>query len=105
MRAIDIDTLEWFQIKCVGLDEPMILIRKPHILELDIIEAEPVRHGRWEHVKKHLWHKDGGEIDMWYLDYGYHNGPGCEVCGASVCEHCEPDWEELECDYGYYICT
>lgn len=48
MRAIDIDTLEWFQIKCVGFDEPMILIRKPHILELDIIEAEPVRHGRWE---------------------------------------------------------
>ena len=46
MRAIDIDKLEWFQVK-LSNGETGIYIRKPHINELDIIEAEPVRHGAW----------------------------------------------------------
>lgn len=75
------------------------------ICDAPAVDAEPVRHGWWEHTKKHLWHKENGKIDMWYLDCGYHNGPGCEVCGVSVCEHCEPDWEEMECKYGHYICS
>ena len=70
------------------------------------VDAEPVRHGRWEYVKKHLWHRDkNGEVDMWYLDHGFHNGPGCEVCGLSVCEHCKPDWAEQECEVGYFVCS
>ena len=46
MRAINIDTLEWFQVK-LSDGSTGIYIRKPHVLDLDIIEAEPVRHGRW----------------------------------------------------------
>ena len=70
------------------------------------IEAEPVRHGRWIHVKKHLWRKDkNGKIDMWQLDCGYHNGPECEVCGIAICEHCHEDWADLECDVGYHVCS
>lgn len=70
------------------------------------VDAEPVRHGRWEHTKKHLWHKNkDGEVDMWRLDCGYHNGPSCELCYESFCEHCDPDWAEYECEIGYYVCS
>ena len=70
------------------------------------VDAEPVRHGSWKHTQKHLWHKDmNGEIDMWYVDHGYHNGPGCEICGRSFCEHCDPNWAEDECNIGYYVCS
>lgn len=48
MKAINVDTLEWFQVT-FGMDkQKAILILKPHINNLDIIEAEPVRHGHWE---------------------------------------------------------
>ena len=43
MKAIDVDTLEWFQVK-LSDGSTGIYIRKPHVLDLDIIEAEPVRH-------------------------------------------------------------
>lgn len=70
------------------------------------VDAEVVRHGTWEHVKKHLWYKnDSGEVDMWRLDHGFHNGPECEVCGKCFCGHCEPDWAENECEIGYYVCS
>lgn len=70
------------------------------------VDAEPVRHGEWKHIKKHLWHKDEkGEIDMYYLDFGFHNGPGCEICGECICANCEPDWAEKECRIGYYVCS
>ena len=29
-----------------------------------------------------------GSIDIWVLDYDYHNGPGCAKCGISWCHHC-----------------
>lgn len=47
IRAINVDTLEWFQVK-LSDGSAGIYIRKPHVLDLDIIEAEPVRHGHWE---------------------------------------------------------
>lgn len=31
----------------------------------------------------------GDEIDMWVMDYEYHNGPGCQVCHWSCCQHCD----------------
>ena len=47
---------------------------------------------------KHDWARDkNGEIDMWAMDVGFHNGPMCKRCYHSVCEHCEPDWDEDEC--------
>lgn len=27
-------------------------------------------------------------LDEWVLDEGFHNGPGCEVCGMTWCMHC-----------------
>lgn len=37
----------------------------------------------------HKWRlDDGGLVDRFALDEGYHNGPGCEVCGYSFCIHC-----------------
>ena len=44
MRAIDVDKLEWFQVN-LSNGETCILIRKPHIDELPIIDAEPIRNG------------------------------------------------------------
>lgn len=46
----------------------------------------------------HEWYLDeDGYIDMWRLDEDYHNGPACSLCGEYICEHCLPDWKELEC--------
>ena len=70
------------------------------------VELEPVRHGSWKHIKKHLWYKDdNGDVDMWYVDHGYHNGPGCKICGERFCEHCDPNWADDECEIGYYVCS
>lgn len=65
-----------------------------------------VRNGRWIYSRKHLWYKDkNGEIDMWRLDIGFHNGPECQVCHASFCEHCTPNFDDEECDVGHYYCS
>jgi hypothetical protein len=70
------------------------------------IEAEPVRHGRWIETRKHLWKKDDdGEIDKWAWDYEFHNGPSCEICHATPCEHCEPDYDEKQNCREHYMCS
>lgn len=54
---------------------------------------------------KHDWIRDDdGEIDMWALDVGFHNGPMCKRCHSSVCEHCNPDWDEEECEVDEMRC-
>lgn len=55
---------------------------------------------------KHTWRKDkSGEIDDFAWEADYHNGVICEVCGQTVCVHCNPDYDELEdCEEEYYIC-
>lgn len=45
---------------------------------------------------KHSWKIHDGEVDMFVIDIGIHNGPGCEACGFTVCEHCERSWENLD---------
>ena len=72
MRVVNIDTLEWFQVK-LSDGSTGIYIRKPHVLDLDIIEAEPVRHGRW--------------IETDYFDA--HKVPiyECSVCFKEVADH------------------
>lgn len=48
---------------------------------------------------KHDWKLDkNGEIDMWAMESGYHNGPMCKRCYHSVCVHCEPNWDDDECE-------
>ena len=41
MRLIDVDVLEWFQVK-LSNGETCILIRKPHITHIPTIDAVPV---------------------------------------------------------------
>ena len=70
------------------------------------IEAEPVKHGRWIFTNKHLWCKDeDGNVDEWEWDAGFHNGPECQVCHATPCVHCTPNWAETECEKGHYYCS
>ena len=57
--------------------------------------------------RKHTWKKDeNGEIDTFAWDLDYHNGVVCEVCGKTVCVHCNPNYDKLEdCKSEYiYIC-
>lgn len=54
---------------------------------------------------KHDWKLDkNGEVDMWALSVGYCNGPMCNRCHTSVCEHCNPDWDEEECVIDEHRC-
>ena len=73
---------------------------------LPAADVAPVRHGRWIHSRKHLWYKNkNGEIDMWRLNIGFHNGPECQVCHASFCQHCTPNFDDEECYVGHYYCS
>lgn len=31
------------------------------------------------------------QINMWRLEYGFHNGPECQKCHEIFCEHCCPE--------------
>jgi hypothetical protein len=55
---------------------------------------------------EHDWKRNkDGSIDMWALDVGYHNGPMCQRCYESFCEHCNPHWDkEGHCVEDYYKC-
>ena len=47
---------------------------------------------------KHDWFCDeDGEIDMWAMESGFHNGPMCQRCYHSECHHCNPYWDNDEC--------
>lgn len=47
----------------------------------------------------HVLRRDeDGEIDLFVLSEGYHNGPGCVVCDDSWCHHCDGKIEP--CDGG-----
>lgn len=60
-----------------------------------------IKHG------KHTWKKnENGEIDDFAWDYDYHNGVVCEVCGETVCVHCNPDYMELDdCEEEHWSCS
>lgn len=36
---------------------------------------------------------EGGYIDTFRLDIDHHNGPECERCGQTWCQHCQPTVE------------
>lgn len=48
---------------------------------------------------EHHWIKSFGEIDIFALEYGYHNGPKCADCGYEFCHHCNPDGYKTECEF------
>jgi hypothetical protein len=37
-----------------------------------------------------LVRREDGSVNEWVLDddNNFHNGPGCELCGQSWCQHC-----------------
>jgi len=44
----------------------------------------------------HKWVEidEGGDIDYMAMHSEQHNGPACENCGLTFCEHCQ-DWRDL----------
>lgn len=48
-----------------------------------------------------LRRKKDGRVDSFFLEYAYHNGPGCVLCHKSWCHHCR-DSVEL-CEHSYTI--
>ena len=50
-----------------------------------------------------LYKDENGNIDIWRLDSGDHNGPECERCQVSWCQHCGES-QLKECP-GFYIKT
>lgn len=52
-------------------------------------------------MAKHDFVRDSqGRIDVWQMDYGYHNGPRCIRCDEVWCEHCDRDIYDEECPNG-----
>ena len=46
----------------------------------------------------HKWKcYEDGRIDLFVTDKGFHNGPGCTVCGFTFCHHCNPEGIDTEC--------
>lgn len=37
----------------------------------------------------HNWQVRDGEVEMFVLAGGFHNGPSCTRCGYSFCHHCQ----------------
>lgn len=37
----------------------------------------------------HKLRRHDGEVDIFVLNYGFHNGPGCIKCGDEWCHHCK----------------
>lgn len=51
----------------------------------------------------HRWQlNEYGEVDIWALDYGYHNGPKCTRCGRTFCQHCHRTVYVEECPGDIY---
>lgn len=42
-------------------------------------------------TKRHVWAENDydGNVDVFGLEFGHHNGPRCVNCGYSFCHHCE----------------
>lgn len=69
-------------------------------------DVEPVKHGRWVKSRKHKWKLDrSGKIDLWAWASDFHNGPECEICFATPCVHCKPDWEKTICSVLHFECS
>lgn len=56
--------------------------------------------------EKHQWRKGkDGKIDMFAYSCGFCNGPVCERCSESFCEHCHPEgFDEGPCVVEEYKC-
>ena len=77
-------------------------------IAIQALEKQIPKKPKYTHIKygKHTWEKkENGEIDDFAWDYDYHNGVVCEVCGKTVCVHCNPQYDRLtDCEDEYYNC-
>lgn len=69
------------------------------------LTPKPLIH-KHEEFPEHQWRRNEyGNIDEFAMGFGYHNGPVCERCGYSFCEHCEPNgWKNTDCVIDEYFC-
>ena len=81
---------------------------KANEMAIQALEKQIPKKPKSTHIKygKHTWaKKENGEIDDFAWDYDYHNGVVCEVCGKTVCVHCNPQYDRLtDCEDKYYNC-
>ena len=81
---------------------------KANEMAIQALEKHIQKKPKSTHIKygKHTWaKKENGEIDDFAWDYEYHNGVVCEVCGKTVCVHCNPQYDRLtDCEDEYYNC-
>ena len=79
-----------------------------YAMAIKALEKQIPKKPKSTHIKygKHTWaKKENGEIDDFAWDYEYHNGVVCEVCGKTVCVHCNPQYDRLtDCEDEYYNC-
>lgn len=40
---------------------------------------------------------DEGEVNWFFVEGHYCNGPGCSVCHDGCCQHCQPNWQPKPC--------
>jgi hypothetical protein len=48
-------------------------------------------------ARQHDWKRYEGEVDIFAMEYEWHNGPMCKRCHESFCHHCEPDCYRYIC--------
>ena len=68
-----------------------------------VVTMKVIHH--YQENTKHDWYlNEDGDIDVWQLDEGFHNGPRCRSCGYTFCEHCNPDGYNSMCVRDWHEC-
>lgn len=90
---IDAYKTEWFQIECTD-GKTYVLIKKKSLFDLPRVDAEPVRHARWEKNKddlywgNHFIHRHcslcGGEAHINRFGTAHILSAFCPNCGAKM---------------------
>lgn len=58
------------------------------------------QYGKPENCRGHVWEtEDDGDINIFAMSEGHHNGPKCIKCGYSFCHHCS-DGPKQDCASG-----
>lgn len=69
-------------------------------------ETALVIRGRWKRVNTHFWRRTkSGKVDESAFEAEFHAGVVCELCGETICVHCDPDYATAECEVGHYQCS
>lgn len=80
----------------VGGREVAIVVTPTEQIDFENMSWAEVAEARGHRLRR----DEDGSIDHFVTDYGYHNGPGCEICKESWCEHCTSAEDIEVCDRG-----